>query len=94
MLVQRCCFANLSLLFFSRSCCRRRSLRLKLPIVVIQKFCYQGNLTSHSYSLLPYCWGFSGSCLPTGKGSVSSSLAWAYEYALGPERESTRYFPN
>ena len=92
MLVQRCCFANLSLLFFFPFLLP--SSLFKLPIVVIQKFCYHGNLTSHFYSLLPHCWGFSGSCLPTGKGSVSSSLAYAYEYALGPERESTRYFPN
>ena len=41
MHVQSCCFANLNLLFFSRSRCRRRrhcmSL-IKFPISVIQKF--------------------------------------------------------
>ena len=45
------CFANRKpIIFFSCLCCRRRSL-LKLPIVVIQKFCYHGDMTSHFSSL-------------------------------------------
>ena len=62
MQVQSCCFANINLSFFffcrSRCCCRRPSL-LKLFIVVIQNFCYHGNVTSPFSSLfllykLPY----------------------------------------
>ena len=52
MYLKRCCcccfFANLNLLFF---CCSPSPLQ-KLPIVVIQKFCYHGNVTSHFSSLL------------------------------------------
>ena len=49
MHVQRCfCFANLNLLYV---CCSPSQLQ-KLPIVVIQKFCYHGNVTSHFSSLL------------------------------------------
>ena len=40
--------ANVDLLFL---CCSRSPLQ-KLPIVVIQKFCYPGNMTSHFSSLL------------------------------------------
>ena len=40
MRVQICCFANNS-----------HCLNCKLPIVVIQKFCYHGDVTSH-FSLL------------------------------------------
>ena len=50
MLVQSCSFANLNLLLF---CCLPLPLPLQiLPIVVIQKFCYHGNMTSHFSSLL------------------------------------------
>ena len=49
MHVQSCfLFANLNLLLF---CCSPSPLQ-KLPVVVIQKFCYHGNMTSH-FSL--YC---------------------------------------
>ena len=53
MHVQSCCcccffFAHLNLLFI---CCSPSPLQ-KLPIVVIQKFCYHGNATSHFSSLL------------------------------------------
>ena len=41
-------FANLNLLLF---CCSPSPLQ-KLPVVVIQKFCYHGNVTSHFSSLL------------------------------------------
>ena len=48
MLVQSCSFANLNLLLFA---VRRRRCK-KLPVVVIHKFCYHGNVTSHfSYIL-------------------------------------------
>ena len=48
MLVQSCSFANLDLLLF---CCLPLPLQ-KLPIVVIHKFCYHGNVTSHLSSLV------------------------------------------
>ena len=48
MHVQSCSFANLNLLLFA---VRRRRCK-KLPIVVIHKFCYHGNVTSHLSSLL------------------------------------------
>ena len=48
MHVQRCFFANLNLLLL---CCLPSPLQ-KLPIVVTQKFCYHGNVTSHFFSLL------------------------------------------
>ena len=41
-------FANLNLLLF---CCSPSALQ-KLPVVVIQKFCYHGNVMSHFSSLL------------------------------------------
>ena len=48
MLVQSCSFAILNLLLFAF---RRRRCK-KLPVVVIHKFCYHGNVTSHfSYIL-------------------------------------------
>ena len=43
MHVQSCPFANLNLLLF---CCSP-SLFEKLSTVVIKKFCYHGNVTSH-----------------------------------------------
>ena len=48
MLVQSCSFANLNLLLFA---VRRRRCK-KQPVVVIHKFCYHGNVTSHFSSLL------------------------------------------
>ena len=51
MLVQSC-FANIYLLLVCRSRCRRLVILLKLPIVLIQKFCYHGNMTSLLSSLL------------------------------------------
>ena len=47
MHVQRCFFADLNLLFL---CCSPSPLQ-KLPIVVIQKFCYHGNVTLQFPSL-------------------------------------------
>ena len=43
MQMQSYCFAH---------CCPRCRCLLKLTIVVIQKFCYHGNVTSHFSSLL------------------------------------------
>ena len=43
-------FANLNLLLLL-FCCSPSPLQ-KLPVVVIQKFCYHGNVTSHFSSLL------------------------------------------
>ena len=51
MLVQSC-FANIYLLLVCRSRCRRLVILLKLPNVLIQKFCYHGNMTSLLSSLL------------------------------------------
>ena len=48
MHMPRCFFANVNLLFF---CCSPSPLQ-KLPIVVIQKFCYHGNMMLHFSSLL------------------------------------------
>ena len=50
MHVQSCCFANLNLLLFSFSLPSPSSF-LMLPSVVIQKFCFHGNVTSHFSSL-------------------------------------------
>ena len=48
MHVQSCCFANLNLFFFPWSLPLLLPSSLsKLPIVVIQKFYYHGNVTSH-----------------------------------------------
>ena len=48
MHMQSCSFANLNLLLFA---VRRRRCK-KLPIVVIDKFCYHGNVTSYLSTLL------------------------------------------
>ena len=50
-----CCFAYLNdlLFFFLLFSLPSPLLLLKLPIVVIQKFCYHGNETSHFFLLLP-----------------------------------------
>ena len=50
MHVQSCGFANLNLLLFPFSL-PPSWLLVKLPIIVIQYFCYHGNLTSHFSSL-------------------------------------------
>ena len=50
MHVQNCCCANIILLFLLFSLPSPSSL-IKLPIVVIQKFCCHGNVTSHLSSL-------------------------------------------
>ena len=50
--VQSCCFTNINLLLLTFSL-PSPSLLPKLPFVVIQKFCYHGNVTSRFSSLLP-----------------------------------------
>ena len=52
MNVQSCCFAKINLLLFLLFSLPSTSLLAKLPFVVIQKFCYHGNVTSHFSSLL------------------------------------------
>ena len=54
MHVQSCCFTkvNLFLFFFLPFSLPSLSLLLKLPSVVIQKFCYHGQVTSDFSSLL------------------------------------------
>ena len=48
MLVPSCCFANQNLLLFCLSLCRsRRRFVSSLFMVVMQKFCYHGKVTSH-----------------------------------------------
>ena len=51
MHVQSCCFADINRLFFLPFSLPSPSLLLKLPIVVILKCCYHGNVTSHFSSL-------------------------------------------
>ena len=53
MNVKSCCFADIKPLpsVFQFTLPLPASL-LKFPIVVIQKFCYHGNMTSHLSSLL------------------------------------------
>ena len=53
MHVQSCCVTNIDLLLFLPFSLPSPSLLPKLPFVVIQKFCYHGNVTSHFSSLLP-----------------------------------------
>ena len=52
MNVQSCCFTTINLLLFLPFSLPSTSLLAKLPFVVIQKFCYHGNVTSHFSSLL------------------------------------------
>ena len=52
MNVQSCCFTAINLLLFLPFSLPSTSLLAKLPFVVIQKFCYHGNVTSHFSSLL------------------------------------------
>ena len=51
MYLQSCCFANINRYLFWPFSLPSLSLLLKLAIIVIQKFCYQGNMTSHFSSL-------------------------------------------
>ena len=50
--VQSCCFTDINLLLFLPFSLPSPSLLLELAFVVIQKFCYRGNVTSH-FSLFP-----------------------------------------
>ena len=52
MNVQSCCFTTINLLLFLPFSLPSTSLLAKLLFVVIQKFCYHGNVTSHFSSLL------------------------------------------
>ena len=47
MHVQSCCFGDINLLLVTSSLCRRRRGCLSSLLVVIKKFCYHGNVTSH-----------------------------------------------
>ena len=51
--VESCFFTNINLLPFLPFSLPSPSLLPKLPFVVILKFCYHGNVTSHFSSLLP-----------------------------------------
>ena len=51
MHVQSCYFTNINLLLFLPFSLPSSSLLPKLHFVVIQKFCYHGNVTSHFSSL-------------------------------------------
>ena len=61
MYVQSCCFTDINLLLFLPFSLPSPSLLPKLPFVVIQKFCYHGNVTSH-FSLLTDNIQSEGSC--------------------------------
>ena len=50
--MQSSCFTNINLSLFLPFSLPLPSLLPKLPFVVIQKFCYYGNMTSHFSSLL------------------------------------------
>ena len=52
MHVQSCCFGNVNLLLFYSFSLPSPSSLLKVPTVVIQKFCYHSNVTSHFSSPL------------------------------------------
>ena len=52
MHVQSCYFANINLFLFLPFSLKSPSSLLKLPIAVIQKFCYHGKVTLHFSSLL------------------------------------------
>ena len=54
MHMQSCCIANLNLIAFLPFLLPSPSSLLKLHIVVIQKFCYRGNETSHFSSLFAF----------------------------------------
>ena len=45
--VQSCCFGDINLLPVTSSLCHRRRGCLSSLLVVIKKFCYHGNVTSH-----------------------------------------------
>ena len=47
MHVQSGCFGDINLLLVTSSLCRRRRGCLSSLLVVIKKFCYHGNVTSH-----------------------------------------------
>ena len=55
MQVQSCCFASIKLIAFLPLSLPSLSSLLNLHIVVVQKFCYHGNVTSFYFSLLTFC---------------------------------------
>ena len=86
MHMQSCFFANVNLLFF---CCSSSPLQ-KLPIVVIQKFCNQGNEMSH-FSLLSdkipvaCCCPLPSGKILTGYGTKLIHLDFLKEMHLNPQ---------
>ena len=68
MHVPCCCFTNnINLLLFSPFSFPSPSLLPKLHFVVIQKFCYHGNVTSH---FSPLFFGKSAGLVPMGVSSL------------------------
>ena len=67
MHVQSCCFTNINLLLFLPLSLRSLLSLPNVPFVVIQKFCYHGNLTSHFSSLFRQV-NSSGESRPSYKG--------------------------
>ena len=62
MQVQTFCFTDINLLLSLPFPLPSPSLLLKLPFVVIQTFCYHGNVTSHFSSILTDYIQSEGSC--------------------------------
>ena len=62
MQVQTFCFTDINLLLSLPFPLPSPSLLLKLPFVVIQTFCYHGNVTSHFSSMLTDYIQSEGSC--------------------------------
>ena len=68
MYKKACCFTNINLLLFFLPLSLPSLLSLpNVPFVVIQKFCYHGNLTSHFSSLFRQV-NSSGESRPSYKG--------------------------
>ena len=87
MHVQSCCFTNINLLLCLPFSLPSPSLLPKLPFVVIQKFCYHGNVTSHFTSLLVLS-NSRRSIWPTDQKLVMVSAPYIYYIsAVEPESE-------
>ena len=87
MHVQSCCFTNINLLLCLPFSLPSPSLLPKLSFVVIQKFCYHGNVTSHFTSLLVLS-NSRRSIWPTDQKLVMVSAPYIYYIsAVEPESE-------
>ena len=73
MHVQSGCFANIIVLLFCCSLCLRCSRCFSSLVVVIQKFCYRGNMTSHFSFLFAHGW-----MLTKASAHNASSNPWRF----------------